>query len=38
MSFNMEEWEPKTNVGKMVKDGTITDIDEIFEKAAEVCR
>ncbi|OQD59080.1 SSU ribosomal protein S5P [Methanobrevibacter arboriphilus JCM 13429 = DSM 1125] len=32
MSFNMEDWEPKTKVGRMVKDGTITDIDEIFEK------
>ena len=36
MSFNMEEWEPKTNVGKMVKDGTITDIDEIFEKGLSI--
>lgn len=32
MSFNIDEWEPKTKVGKMVKEGTITDIDEIFEK------
>lgn len=32
MSFNMEEWEPQTKVGRMVKEGTITDIDEIFEK------
>ena len=36
MSFNMEEWEPKTNVGKMVKDGAITDIDEIFEKGLSI--
>ena len=36
MSFNMDEWEPKTNVGKMVKDGTITDIDEIFEKGLSI--
>lgn len=36
MSFNMEEWEPKTNVGKMVKNGTITDIDEIFEKGLSI--
>ena len=32
MSFNMDEWEPKTKIGGLVKDGTITDIDEIFEK------
>ncbi len=36
MSFNLEEWEPKTNVGRMVKDGTITDIDEIFEKGLSI--
>jgi small subunit ribosomal protein S5 len=32
MNFNLEEWEPKTNLGRMVKEGTITDIDEIFAK------
>ena len=32
MSFNMDDWEPKTNLGKEVKAGNITDIDEIFEK------
>ena len=26
MSFNIDEWEPKTKMGKLVKDGTITDI------------
>ena len=31
MSFNIDEWEPKTKMGKLVKEGTITDIDEIFE-------
>lgn len=36
MSFNMEDWEPKTKVGRMVKDGTITDIDEIFEKGLPI--
>jgi small subunit ribosomal protein S5 len=29
--FNMETWEPKTQVGKMVKEGTITDIDYILD-------
>ena len=27
MSFNMDDWEPKTNLGKEVKAGNITDID-----------
>jgi len=36
MSFNMEDWEPKTKVGNMVKDGTITNIDEIFEKGLPI--
>jgi len=36
MSFNMETWEPKTKVGRMVKDGTITNIDEIFEKGLPI--
>ena len=36
MSFNMDEWEPKTKLGSLVKDGTITDIDEIFEKGLPI--
>ncbi|MCL2114903.1 MAG: 30S ribosomal protein S5 [Methanobrevibacter sp.] len=36
MSFDMEEWEPKTKVGRMVKEGIITDIDEIFEKGLPI--
>ncbi|KZX10741.1 30S ribosomal protein S5 [Methanobrevibacter filiformis] len=36
MSFNMEEWEPKTKLGDLVKEGKITDIDEIFEKGLPV--
>jgi len=32
----MEDWEPKTKVGNMVKDGTITNIDEIFEKGLPI--
>jgi len=36
MNFNREEWEPKTNLGHMVKEGTITDIDEIFEKGLPI--
>ena len=36
MSFNMDEWEPKTKLGEQVKAGTITDIDEIFEKGLPI--
>ena len=36
MNFNKEEWEPKTNLGHMVKDETITDIDEIFERGLPI--
>jgi len=36
MNYNNEEWEPKTNLGHMVKEGTITDIDEIFEKGLPI--
>lgn len=36
MNYNKEEWEPKTNLGHMVKDGTITDIDDIFEKGLPI--
>ncbi|MDR2623082.1 MAG: 30S ribosomal protein S5 [Methanobrevibacter sp.] len=36
MSFNIEDWEPKTKLGNMVKEGTITDIDEIFEKGLPI--
>ncbi|WP_414469318.1 30S ribosomal protein S5 [Methanobacterium sp. ACI-7] len=36
MNFNKEEWEPKTNLGHMVKEGTITDIDEILEKGLPI--
>ena len=32
----MDEWEPKTKMGRLVKDGTITDIDEIFEKGLPI--
>jgi small subunit ribosomal protein S5 len=32
----MEEWEPKTKTGRMVKEGIITDIDEIFEKGLSI--
>ncbi len=31
-----EEWEPKTRLGKMVKSGEISDIDEILEKGYKV--
>ena len=36
MNYNKEEWEPKTNLGRMVKEGTITDIDEILEKGLPI--
>lgn len=36
MNYNKEEWEPKTKLGHMVKEGTITDIDEIFEKGLPI--
>ena len=32
----MDEWEPKTKMGRQVKEGTITDIDEIFEKGLPI--
>jgi small subunit ribosomal protein S5 len=35
-NYNNEEWEPKTNLGRMVKEGTITDIDEILEKGLPI--
>jgi SSU ribosomal protein S5P len=28
----LEVWEPKTQVGKLVKEGKITSIDEIFKR------
>ncbi|RAP54534.1 MAG: 30S ribosomal protein S5, partial [Methanosphaera sp. rholeuAM130] len=30
--FNTENWIPKTELGQKVKDGEITDIDQILEK------
>ena len=30
-TFNKEAWKPKTSIGKKVKDGEITDIDQILE-------
>jgi len=32
----LEEWEPRTKLGKLVKDGQITDIHEIFRKGYQV--
>ena len=34
--FNMENWEPKTELGRKVKDGEITDIDQILEKGLPI--
>ncbi len=36
MNYNKEEWEPKTNLGRLVKEGVITNIDEIFEKGLPI--
>ena len=36
MSFNIDEWEPTTKIGTQVKEGTITDIDEIIEKGLPI--
>ncbi len=36
MNYNKEEWEPKTNLGHMVKEGTIVDIDDIFERGLPI--
>lgn len=35
-AYKKEEWEPRTKLGRMVKDGIITDIDEIFEKGLPI--
>ncbi|WP_297491013.1 30S ribosomal protein S5 [Thermococcus sp.] len=32
----LEEWEPRTKLGKLVKDGQITDIHEIFRKGYQI--
>jgi len=34
--FNLEAWEPKTQVGRMVKEGEITDIDYILDKGLPI--
>jgi small subunit ribosomal protein S5 len=34
--YNNEEWEPKTNLGHMVKEGQITSIDEIFDRGLPI--
>ncbi|MDR0913473.1 MAG: 30S ribosomal protein S5 [Methanobrevibacter sp.] len=36
MMVDFDEWEPKTELGKKVKAGEITDIDEIFEKGLPI--
>ncbi len=35
-NYKKEEWEPRTNLGRMVKEGVITNIDEIFEKGLPI--
>jgi small subunit ribosomal protein S5 len=35
-NYAKEEFEPKTQLGHMVKEGKITDIDEIFEKGLPI--
>ena len=34
--FNVDEWEPKTQLGQQVKDGQITDIDQILDKGLPI--
>ena len=31
-AFSVEEWVPKTKIGRMVKEGKITSLDELFRK------
>lgn len=35
-NYTKEEFEPKTQLGHLVKEGKITDIDEIFEKGLSI--
>ncbi len=35
-SFDKEGWKPKTDVGKKIKNGEITDIDEILDKGINI--
>jgi len=35
-SFDMTGWTPKTDIGKKVKNGEITDIDEILDKGMRI--
>lgn len=35
-SFDMAGWQPKTEVGKKVKNGEITDIDQILDKGIKI--
>jgi small subunit ribosomal protein S5 len=34
--FNVDNWEPKTELGQKVKEGTITDIDQILDKGLPI--
>jgi len=34
--FEKESWQPKTEVGKAVKDGSINDIDELLDKGTKI--
>lgn len=34
--FNMDTWKPRTEIGRMVKKGEITDIDEILDKGIRI--
>ena len=36
MSFDIDEWEPTTKIGHQVKEGIITDIDEIIGKGLPI--
>ncbi len=36
MNYKKEDWEPKTNLGRLVKEGVVSNIDEIFEKGLPI--
>ena len=36
MFMEIEEWEPRTRVGRLVKEGKITTIDEIFQQGLTI--
>ena len=35
-TVNLEEWVPKTRLGKMIQEGRITSIEEIFTEGYQI--